>query len=230
MKVYDVQQPIFKYSIENWGEFKTKILEMIEPYRGKENIDTEVYRKMKLMQHTIPQNDDRIRKSYCGTDFDTDFFSNKKTSNSKINPLPLYAKPLLDDLRKYLNQWKKESTIDAEYHVTDLWFETCMRTQYHGLHDHGGKGVSCVLYVEMPEGAIPTQFRDEWDVDKWYTPDFKEGDLVIFPAWWKHRGGINDSDERRTIIGFNMHRRGLRTSKDATNESEFYYTSMTCHS
>tara|TARA_B100000287_G_scaffold160640_1_gene151524 strand:+ start:20700 stop:21395 length:696 start_codon:yes stop_codon:yes gene_type:complete len=230
MRQYPVPTPVFVYHIDNWEDNKKKILAMIDPLRGKENIDTEVYTQMKKHQHEIPQADDRISRDLCGTEFDTDFFSDKLTSNKKVNPLPLYAHDLMQILKPYINEFKEESTIHEDYHIMDLWYETCMRDQYHGLHDHGQKGISAVLYVEFPDGSIPTQFRDEYDNSKWYTADVKEGDLILWPAWWKHRGGANPTDERRTIIGFNMHRKGApKSALKARDEREYYYTSLTCH-
>lgn len=191
------QVPIFVYSIENWESKKSLVLEKLEKYKKDSHRSD--------------------GKNYEGTDVQTDYFLNKGVK------FPPYANELLEVVKPCIEQFKQDANLSwCKYEIDGLWYELAKRNEFHGKHDHGNYGISCVWYVDMNESQKPTEFICEYGLST-LTPQAKEGDIVFFPAWIKHRGGENPTDQDRVIISFNMRRSG-RQYKD-----QYFYDGASVH-
>ena len=58
-----------------------------------------------------------------------------------------------------------------------------------------------MYYLEFPENAPPTILNNN---DEIKIPNVEEGDIVMFPAMTPHQGPELKTDERKTIISFNL--------------------------
>jgi hypothetical protein len=182
---YNLEVPIFKYSVDNWKTTKSKILKIINRYENKGFHVVEA----------DPHADD-------GTAVQSDYFL-YKTSKSG----PPYAKPIMEILSPYVNHFKEDVNLqDIPYILHGMWYQRTYKDQYHGIHDHGPEGFSSVIYVELDDGQTPTVFYGEYGLST-LCPDAKEGDILFFPSWVKHQGGSNPLEKSRTIISFNMLRK-----------------------
>jgi len=61
-----------------------------------------------------------------------------------------------------------------------------------------------VYYLELPDNAPKTELIDQYNINKKITVDAKEGDIVIFPSFVIHRAPKMLTDDRKTIISFNL--------------------------
>ena len=176
VEVFDMfTVPLVKYSLPNWPENKKRILDAL-PELNSSHLDQ-------------------------GIDVYTDFFSEMENKD-----LPSYGEVVVDIIKPCLANFSDERRVE----ITDMWFQTAFKGNSHGLHNHGHSGWSSVIYVEFnPLNHLPTKFispfNNPWNgnlVD--YIPEVQEGDMIIFPANLPHEAEPNKSDERRTIISYNM--------------------------
>ena len=94
--------------------------------------------------------------------------------------------------------------LDLGYSVYDLklvWYQQYLEGDAHGWHTHSGTYTG-VYYLEFPEGSSQTELYSPFNFKK-HIIKSKEGDIIIFPSHWIHRGPPNPSN-RKTIISFNL--------------------------
>ena len=85
--------------------------------------------------------------------------------------------------------------------IIDMWYQQYMEGDTHGWHVHG-QHFTGVYYLEHPEGCSKTEICSPFDL-KSQTVDIVEGDCIVFPAHWIHRGQPNTGN-RKTIVSFNF--------------------------
>ena len=86
-------------------------------------------------------------------------------------------------------------------HLNDMWYQQYMENDTHGWHIHG-QHFTGVYYLEYPEGCSKTEVCSPFNL-KAEPVDVVEGDLIIFPAHYIHRG-LPNKVARKTIISFNF--------------------------
>jgi hypothetical protein len=131
----------------------------------------------------------------------TDFFDGVKCKD-----LPPYSNVVIDIIKPYLADFTEQRRVE----FTDMWFQTALKGNSHGLHNHGHSGWSSVIYVEFnPQHHTPTKFispfNNPWNgnlVD--FMPEVQEGDMIIFPSTIAHEAMPNESNVKRTIISYNL--------------------------
>lgn len=89
---------------------------------------------------------------------------------------------------------------DAE--LTNYWFQQYTKNGCHGWHHHYGCMYHAIYYCELPEGTPPTLVRLPGGFE--FTPNVKEGDILIMPSIFMHTSPINTSNSRKTIIAVNI--------------------------
>lgn len=136
-------------------------------------------------------------------DLKTDFFH-----NDKHRMYPKYFGKVTTALAPHLMQIEKN--IGYKLDITTMWYQQAGHGQYHQVHNHGSVGMSCVWYLEFdPAVHSATTFYCPFpdpltgDLNQ-NTPEVREGDFVVFPAFLLHEQQPNDSDKRRTIVSFNI--------------------------
>jgi Putative 2OG-Fe(II) oxygenase len=91
-----------------------------------------------------------------------------------------------------------------EHKVGKMWFQQYETSDYHSWHRHNGSDWNFVYYLELPEDAPPTEFRNPLNKDETFMPEVKEGQCILFPAILEHRSNVNLSKNRKTIIAMNF--------------------------
>ncbi len=86
--------------------------------------------------------------------------------------------------------------------LNDLWFQQYRKGDTHGWHAHRDHFTG-VYYLEYPKGCSKTEICCPYNL-KIKKIDALEGDIVIFPSHWIHRGPPNKSENRKTIVSFNF--------------------------
>ena len=86
-------------------------------------------------------------------------------------------------------------------YVKNVWYQQYLEGDTHGWHIHG-EHFTGVYYLEFPEGCSQTEIVSPYDL-KVTKIDVVEGDFIIFPAHYIHRG-LPNSKKRKTIISYNF--------------------------
>jgi len=90
-----------------------------------------------------------------------------------------------------------------EYFLVVMWYQQYLNGGTHGWHTHSDNFTG-VYYLELPIGTPKTQIINPVDQSEIIDLEVKEGDIVLFPSFVIHRAPINCSNERKTIISFDL--------------------------
>ncbi len=85
--------------------------------------------------------------------------------------------------------------------VVDIWYQQYLEGDTHGWHIHG-QHFTGVYYLEFPKGCSKTEICSPYDL-KSRKIDVVEGDFIVFPAHYIHRG-LPNTKKRKTIISYNF--------------------------
>ena len=103
--------------------------------------------------------------------------------------------------------------------ITGCWANLSPPGVFHIAHTHPNNFLSGVYYVQVPDGADTISFHEPRPQQDILSPNairhnkynslvhqmkVKPGRLVIFPAWFVHSVGRNESDRLRVSISFNV--------------------------
>jgi uncharacterized RmlC-like cupin family protein len=103
-------------------------------------------------------------------------------------------------LSMHLDEWCKNMGYKT-FGITEIWFQQYAKGGKHAWHTHSNNFTN-VYYVNLPEDA-QTEWINPLTKDK-NTFDVHEGDIVTFPSWVIHRAPVNNTEETKTIISWNM--------------------------
>ena len=85
--------------------------------------------------------------------------------------------------------------------IRNVWYQQYLEGDTHGWHIHG-EHYTGVYYLEFPEGCSQTEIVSPYNF-KVEKIDVVEGDFIIFPAHFIHRG-LPNTKKRKTIISYNF--------------------------
>ena len=89
----------------------------------------------------------------------------------------------------------------AKVAIKNIWYQQYLEGDTHGWHIHDDHFTG-VYYLEFPEGCSQTEIISPYDF-KAVKIDASEGDFVVFPAHYIHRG-LPNGNKRKTIISYNF--------------------------
>jgi len=90
-----------------------------------------------------------------------------------------------------------------QFDITSIWFQQYHRGDSHGWHIHSDN-LAGIYFLELPSTVPPTQFVNPINLKSIINTEVKEGDVLLFPSNIIHRAPLMTTDERRTIISFNV--------------------------
>lgn len=89
-------------------------------------------------------------------------------------------------------------------HLTNVWYQVYEPGDQHDWHDHPEQDLANVLYLEVPDKSVPTEFWLPWDEENpLVPPNVEVGDTLVFPAQQYHRSPVNDTNQRKIVMSFN---------------------------
>ena len=104
--------------------------------------------------------------------------------------------------------------------ITGMWAVVNGPGSSNRLHNHPFNYLSGVFYLQVPEDSGSLIFHDPRPQSEVLSPPKKQGenlhtahrvtwvpkqnDLLIFPSWLQHEVEINNSQEERIVISFNI--------------------------
>ena len=116
--------------------------------------------------------------------------------------------------REYLEYFKKilsphlDKLADwlcfKKWTVSNAWYQQYKKTNGHTWHNHAYSNFSGVYYVELPNDDLKTQYYDSMNKKIFEQLNINEGQLLIVPSYILHRSPENNSNNRKTIIAFNI--------------------------
>jgi len=89
----------------------------------------------------------------------------------------------------------------AKVAIKNVWYQQYLEGDTHGWHIHDDHFTG-VYYLEFPNGCSQTEIVSPYNF-KAVKIDASEGDFVVFPAHYIHRG-LPNASKRKTIISYNF--------------------------
>lgn len=152
--------------------------------------------------------------------------SNVKYKGDDKLKLPAFE----NELKKHVNEYSKifKYTDKFKIGIESLWVNLAPPGSYQEIHAHTHPYrkilYSGVYYIKTEEKCGNIIFHTELDAHfaqmmkcGFYddcSVEAKEGTLVLFPAWLKHRVNLNQSESDRIGISFNIELMELLGAKD----------------
>jgi len=112
--------------------------------------------------------------------------------------------------------WKTENTNIT---ITSMWAIINKKNDFNVLHTHPNSYLSAAYYVSAPKNCGRFHIENSNLARRHSYPkikqnnelnamvaglDINEGDLLIFPGYLPHKVAMNESDEDRIVISFNV--------------------------
>ena len=111
---------------------------------------------------------------------------------------------------EYLKQPLVEHMLDVYkdlgyggYTLHEIWFQQYQKNSQHGWHTHSANFTN-VYYLEMPDDAPKTLIVNAFNQQEIIEVEVEEGDILVFPSFVVHKAPINISNNRKTIISYNV--------------------------
>ncbi len=173
--------PYFICSLSEHSSLKPILLNLIENAPGKYSVQK---------YETISKSDWFLNQN--GASFRKNLVESKEDNYFKV--LLPYMQNIIENVIPDKNK--------QNFFISQAWYQQYKKMNYYFYHDHPGVRWAVVYYLELPSDGPKTEFEDF--LGKSHTPDVKEGDMLVFPGWMKHRSPPNKSNDRKTVIAFNI--------------------------
>jgi hypothetical protein len=176
IKKHKFNCPVVVKKLPDYKNVNTKLLEYFD------TCDHEEIKNLTVTENYYPDSFNKL-DFYNSSDFDrpwVQFF------------LP-YLKKELKEIANFL--WYDDFIVNC------IWFQEYLRGNHHGWHIHGDNFTG-VYYLEFPEGCSKTEVCSPYD-SKVIQVDAVEGDFIVFPSHYLHRG-LPNKKIRKTIVSFNF--------------------------
>lgn len=157
-----------------------------------------------------PKNDTRSNRGGY-QNVDKSFFNNDPT-----------FVPHFDILKRAITSLAAEYRLIRQVYIQSAWININHKYCYNNTHKHPGSNLSGVLWVKIPENSgtfvfeapatydleIPehtnVQYRNQIKLHGAYEIPPREGMMILFPSYLEHYVTMNESDEDRVSIAFNL--------------------------
>lgn len=141
---------------------------------------------------------------------DQTFAQSHKSENSKISKTDFFKMPepvAYADIffRNYAHNITEIAHLNGcnEWQINDVWFQQYLKDDTHHWHTHSKCHFTNVYYLELPNKTMTTQIYDPVE-QNYLDIECNEGEVITFPAWLPHRSLPIDTEERKTIISYNI--------------------------
>ena len=161
----------------------------------------------------IEKNKEKFQYGWNSSTLTTFHFQKENKIDHFINDEVL-KKEIKNHVSKYFNVWRfKTEKVNAE--INDLWINIAQKGGYQEEHNHGSFIFSGVLYLQVTEESGYFQFVNPLESEailmgysdifqELYTIFPKNGMIVLFPGWMRHKALPNRTDQDRISISFNV--------------------------
>ena len=119
-----------------------------------------------------------------------------KASDTERPWVKIFVPEFCEDIKEIIS-----SMCYYKISIKHMWYQQYLEGDTHGWHIHG-QHYTGVYYLEFPEGSSKTEICSPFSLNKKQI-DVKEGDFIVFPAHFIHRG-LPNKTMRKTIVSFNF--------------------------
>ena len=119
-----------------------------------------------------------------------------KASDTERPRVKIFVPEFCEDIKEIIS-----SMCYYKISIKHMWYQQYLEGDTHGWHIHG-QHYTGVYYLEFPEGCSKTEICSPFNLNKKQI-DVKEGDFIVFPAHFIHRG-LPNKTMRKTIVSFNF--------------------------
>ena len=165
---------IFVNTVKNHKEHKKTLLNLIDNFEQLHEESTKDYDMIHSTDFDISQDEERDYLDY-------------------------FHIHILDDVMESVS--KQLGLAPCEWDVLMAWFQRYNQSNVHTWHNHAYTQFTNCYFLELPDASHKTEILDMNGNILEY--DAKEGDIITFPAWMKHRSKPNEG-EQKTVIAFNL--------------------------
>ncbi len=144
---------------------------------------------------------------------------NSYHSADNLHTLPEFHE-ITEGIAKVVQKIFEEQKIKGSFFIGNMWANINYKGGFNDVHTHGNSYLSGVYYIKVPKDSgvlrfidprpqsnliIPQKFEDN-NQDYWNRLEFngERGQVLIFPAYLPHQVLINNTDEERVSISFNI--------------------------
>jgi hypothetical protein len=129
------------------------------------------------------------------------FLTNRQSDTSSLK------QPFVDILQNEFQQISQ--FIKKDVNLESLWSVTYNKYDYHLIHNHGHKGFTGILYMDIKENVPPTTYVQPWtdpysDMTIYNPLEVKEGTITVIPRFVLHFSQSNNTDFKKRIIAFDL--------------------------
>lgn len=114
-----------------------------------------------------------------------------------------------DIIKEDLQEFVREINFDINF--LNSWYQIYKKHDYHEFHTHSNSYsnfFSGILFVSFDKKKhASTKFLNPFYSNPnnlFFMPEVEEGEMIIFPANILHKAPLNQSNQDRIIISFNM--------------------------
>ena len=140
---------------------------------------------------------------------------------------------VLELSKVYLDDLKYEY---EKHHITSMWSNILKPGEYHSPHTHSNNLVSGVFYLQSKDDSPAITFVDPRPQSGVIQPQSKEYNVfnssqyyyparvnttILFPSWLQHYVPVNNSNDNRISISFNIMLKGQVGRHDNFQSAEF---------
>ena len=104
-----------------------------------------------------------------------------KASDTERPWVKIFVPEFCEDIKEIIS-----SMCYYKISIKHMWYQQYLEGDTHGWHIHG-QHYTGVYYLEFPEGCSKTEICSPFNLNKKQI-DVKEGDFIVFPAHFIHRG------------------------------------------
>jgi hypothetical protein len=137
---------------------------------------------------------ERLHDTKDYTNCSTDFNISQDIERDYLDYFHLH---ILDDVIESISK----QLAPCEWDVLMAWFQQYNQSNVHSWHNHAYTQFTNCYFLELPDASHKTEILDINGNILEY--DAKEGDIITFPAWMKHRSKPHEG-EQKTVIAFNL--------------------------
>ena len=173
MQKIELSDCICQSRIKNHLEIKDKILSEID----------------KCTDDTLQSDNSYYTDSISKLDWD-------KSSDRERPWVKIFLAEFGEDIKEIIS-----SMCYNRINLRSVWYQQYLEGDTHGWHIHGEQFTG-VYYLEFPKGCSKTEICSPFNLKKTQI-DANEGDFIVFPAHYIHRG-LPNKKNRKTIVSFNF--------------------------
>jgi len=96
------------------------------------------------------------------------------------------------------NKLYEDNSDKINLTYNNFWFQIYNKDSLHDWHVHGNTQFANVYYLKLPDKKTKTVIKNVPELD------LEEGDLLTFPSFMLHKSPINENENEKIVIAFNI--------------------------